>query len=241
VDDGALRLAEHSAVFARELQATLDTVLPGERRIVSRRVAGADRFIVQPAGEKPAERRVPIFVNGEHLAELSLSIFLDLDRTATYLKTVRSDVAVHSVLDRTPLVRLEYRADMRTDPIAHWQFHAERGAFSHLLARAHVHRPQRVSKPHDLSTLHLPVGGERFRPCLEDVLQFLVVDCGVDHHPAWEAALCRGRELWRRRQVGAAVRDVPREAARVLRELGWTVREPGTDQPSENLAPLTTW
>lgn len=229
-------LEERSATFARELQVTLDDVLPGERRVVSRRVEGEDRYIVQPE-----DRRIPIFVAGEHLADLSVSLFLDMDRTGDYLKTFRSDIAVYSVLDRTPLVRLEYRADMRTDPIAHWQFHAERGAFSHLLARAHAHRPGRVGKPHNLSSLHLPVGGERFRPCLEDVLQFLVLDCGIDCLPGWEAAVTAGREVWRRRQLGAAVRDVPSEAARVLRELGWSVTEPDVAVLPDNRASLVRW
>lgn len=202
---------------------------------------GVDRYIVQPAGASTAERRIPVHVDGEHLADLGVSLYLDMDRTGTYLKTVRSDVTLHSVLDRTPLLRLEYRADMHTDPIAHWQIHAERGAFSHLLARAHAHRPDRVGKPHDLSSLHLPVGGERFRPCLEDVLQFLVVDCGVDHHDDWREAVCLGRENWRRRQLGSAVRDVPSEAARVLRELGWCVEEPTGATVPENLTPLVTW
>jgi hypothetical protein len=194
-----------------------------------------ERFIVQPKGETAADRRIPVYVDGEHLASLSVSLYLDLDRTGTYLKTVRSDTAIHSVLDRTPLVRLDYRADMHTEPIAHWQFHAERGVFSHLLARAHMHRPDQVPRPHDLASLHLPVGGERFRPCLEDVLQFLVVDCGVDHHESWEPAVEAGRERWRRRQLGSAVRDVPSEAARVLRELGWSVAEPGSQVLGENL------
>lgn len=234
-------LAERSAAFAQEVQATLDAVLPGIRRIISRRSENTNRYIVQPEGHEPRDRRVAIGVGGEHLADLGLSLYLDMDRTGSYLKTVRSDITIHSVLDRTPLVRLEYRADMRTVPIAHWQFHAERGAFSHLLARANAHRPDWVTKPHDLSGLHLPVGGERFRPCLEDVLQFLVVDCGVDRHDGWEAAIREGRERWRRRQLGAAVRDVPGEAARVLRELGWTVQEPGTSVLPENLSALTTY
>ena len=53
------------------------------------------------------------------LADLGVTLFLDHDRTQQYLKTVRSDVIVHSVLDRRPLFRYEYRADMRVTPIAH--------------------------------------------------------------------------------------------------------------------------
>jgi hypothetical protein len=204
--------------------------------MVSRQGEGTHRFIVQP----PNRERIALYVNSEQLAELRISFFLDLDRTQTYLKVVKSEFEVSSTLDRNPLVRLDYLAEMNSDPIAHWQMHAERGAFSHLLARANVARPRRVGKPHDLSSLHLPVGGERFRPCLEDMLQFLVMDCGIDHQDGWEKAVTAGREAWRRRQLGAAVRDLPAEAASMLKELGWSC-EPPAEQPPENLRPFVTW
>lgn len=234
-------LAEGSARFAQEIQESLDGVLPGMRRIISRRLDGVDRYIVQPEGINPTDRRIPVYVDGERLADLSVSLYLALDRTGRYLKTVRSDISVHSVLDRTPLVRLDYRADMHTAPIAHWQIHAERGSFSHLLSRAHAHRPSLVEKPHDLSSLHFPVGGERFRPCLEDVLQFLVLECGVDAHTDWQGAVHTGRESWRRRQLAAAVRDAPEEAARALSEAGWTLASPEAGQARGKPEALTVW
>lgn len=233
-------LADRAANFAAEVQRTLDGVLPGERRIVSVRFETSERYVVRPAGDTPEQQRIPLYVAGARIADLTLALYLALDRHGRYLKTVQSNVTVTSVLDKLPLVRLEYDSDMRTEPVAHWQIHAERGAFSHLLTRANLHRPKRVSKPHDLSSLHIPVGGERFRPCLEDVLQFLVLDCGVDHQEGWQAYVERGREEWRRRQLGSAVRDVPTEAARVLRELGWAVTPPA-DEPQENVAALTKW
>jgi hypothetical protein len=149
-----------------------------------------------------------------------------MDAVDQYLKAVRMDLAVHSTLDRAPLVRVDYRADMHSDPIAHWQMHAEQGAFSHLLARAHAVRPKVVASPHDLSSVHLPVGGERFRPCLEDFLQFLVEECGVDSLPSWEDAVLAGREQFRRRQARTIVRDAQEEAAAILRAHGWTVTPP---------------
>lgn len=236
-----LSLAEHSAAFAEEIQGTLDSVLPGDRTIISRRFEDTDRYLVAHNGETARERRMPLYVGGEHLADLGLALYLDLDRTGRYLKTVQSEVSVHSVLDRTPLVRYEYRADMHTDPIAHWQVHAERGAMSHLLGRAHATNPAQVKKPHDMSSLHFPVGGERFRPCLEDVLQFLVVDCGVDSQQGWLDAVCDGRERWRRRQIGSAVRDVPAEAARILTELGWTVTPPENPRVRDHPETLRKW
>jgi hypothetical protein len=220
------------------------SVLPGSIDVTSTAAPGrADRYVVAPAfavGKTPGSARIPLLVNGEELAQLGLVIYLGMDAVDKYLKTVRMDLSVLSTLDRTPLVRLEYQADMHTAPIAHWQIHAERGAFSHLLARAHAIRPMVVSKPHNLSSLHLPVGGERFRPCLEDFLQFLVQECGVDALDSWEDIIRAGREEWRRRQTRTVVRDAQAEAAASLREAGWTVTPPAED-PGESVRVLTTW
>ena len=49
-----------------------------------------------------------------------------------------------------------------------------------------------------------------------------------------------GRERWRCRQAAAVVRDVPEEAARVLRELGYAVEAPEPPPPSSVKA-LHNW
>ncbi|MFC7404297.1 hypothetical protein [Georgenia alba] len=229
-------LAERSLAFAREVQELLDATIPGERTIVS--VKQDDRYSVRPEGDSAKTRVIPLTVNGQHLAQLSVLLLQELDRTGEYLKTTRTDFRVLSTLDRTPLVRHEYRADMHTDPIAHWQFHAERGSFSHLLSIAHA--AGRVENPHDLSNLHLPVGGERFRPCLEDLIEFLIRDCGIDHVHGWERAVQAGREAWRRRQFRASVRDLQSEAAATLADYGWRVEPPPEVRP-EHVEPYRKW
>jgi len=77
-----------------------------------------------------------------------------------------------------------------------------------------------------MSALHIPVGGARFRPCLEDVVQLLAEDFRFDMLPTWRAAVNPGREEWRRKQVRAAVRDWQEEAAETLRKLGYSVTAP---------------
>src|SRR5664279_4449494 len=99
-------LEERSGQFAAEIQAKLD---------------GAERYLVTPDGLNPKARRIPLFVADEYLADLDVALYLSLDRTGQYLKTVRSDISIHSVLDRTPLLRYDYRSDMKADPAAHWQ------------------------------------------------------------------------------------------------------------------------
>jgi hypothetical protein len=90
-----------------------------------------------------------------------------------------------------------------------------------------------------MSDLHFPVGGSRFRPSLEDVLDMLVRELGVDHQPEWRDALAAGRERWRRVQTAAVVRDAPREAIAALAALGYDVQlRPGYEAPQDNLSRL---
>jgi hypothetical protein len=91
-----------------------------------------------------------------------------------------------------------------------------------------------------MSSLHIPVGGARFRPCLEDFIQFLIAECQFDAKPGWQACVEAGRERWRRRQAAVVARDMPEEAARVLRELGYTVESPDPP-PDDAQKALRNW
>ncbi|WP_426624922.1 hypothetical protein ACPPVW_02190 [Leifsonia sp. McL0607] len=133
-------LAEKAAQFAQELHDTISGVLPGDFQIVS--VAFDKRYVVRPDGGSVREQRVPLYVGGKRLADFGVQIYLGLDSSGTFLKAWKSKLAVHSVLDRTPLIRQEFDAQMTTSPTAHWHVHADRGALSHLLARAHEVRPR---------------------------------------------------------------------------------------------------
>jgi hypothetical protein len=231
-------LQDRSASFADEVQRTIRSALPGSVAIRSTS-SPVDplRYVVAPVD---AKSRIPLTIGGEHLADLGVRFFLSMDAVSTWVKAVRTDFAITSVLDRTPLVRLDYRADMHSNPIAHWQVHAERGAMSHLLGRAHAIRPAMVARPHDLSSVHFPVGGERFRPCLEDFLQLAIEEMGFDAVDGWEAALADGRERWRRIQLRAMTRDAQVEVVAALRDLGWPIRDPSID-PGESVRTFRTW
>ncbi len=191
---------------------------------------GGKKFVVRLEGE-----RLDLLIDAKVAGYLGFSMDQQLDRSGRYLKTTGSKITVWSKLDKTPLVRLEYSADMRSAPIAHWQIHAERGAMSY-----HAISPSRVGKPHEYSSLHFPVGGERFRPCLEDVIQFLIEDCGVDSLPGWKDTVEDGRENWRRMQLRSVVRDAPEDAASVLRHLGYEVTAPAV-AISDRIEPFRKW
>lgn len=177
---------------------------------------------------------LPLFVGQRRLAALTGSVGCRLDSANRYLAVTHSKYSVRADVDRTPIIRYEYHRDMDTAPNAHIHLHAHRGALSHLLSRSGH------PTPHDMSALHIPLGGSRFRPCLEDLLQFLVQECGFDSCQGWRAHVEAGRERWRRSQVAAAARDIPDEAVRVLAELGYQVTPPSTQLSASSKA-LRHW
>lgn len=196
---------------------------------------GSPRAVVELKGTDPNQTSVPLRVGNDWSAGLTLRFGCRPDSSGRYMAVTNSAMAVWSAKERNPLFRLEYQDDMRTKPACHWQVHAERGALSHVLTMGGHNRPTL------LSALHIPVGGARGRPGLEDFLEFVIVEIGADASDDWKETLNRSREGWRRRQIATAVRDVPSEAVRVLMELGYSVTDP-VDGPAPTRAEtLRAW
>ena len=70
--------------------------------------------------------------------------------------------------------------------------------------------------------LHLPVGGRRFRPCLEDIIEFCVTERLVESREGWKDVLDEARSRFYLRQLKAAVRRRPEAAIEALKEAGLT-------------------
>ncbi|MBW0253696.1 hypothetical protein [Cellulomonas sp. PS-H5] len=107
-------LAARSEAFACEVSELIRGSLGVDVQVVSVRLG--DRYAIRPAGDTAPQRRIPLCVNGQHLADLSLALYQTFDHSRRHLKTTRMDFGIFSTLDRTPLLRLEYRSDMREDP-----------------------------------------------------------------------------------------------------------------------------
>jgi hypothetical protein len=121
------------------------------------------------------------------------------------------------------LIRYDYERAKESYPQAHIQVFGENDHLAQLLAAAG--RPKC-----SLDKLHLPVGGKRFRPALEDVLEFLILERIVTPASNWEEALDRSRDNFRSLQLKAAVTAEPEVAADVLGFLGYKIQPPA---PSE--------
>ena len=70
------------------------------------------------------------------------------------------------------------------------------------------------------STLHFPVGGDRFRPGLEDVLQMAIYEFHIDATNEWQQHIEASREEYRTRQLTALIREFPDIAYDTLKEDG---------------------
>ena len=223
-------LHEQVEESAQETAELLSATLPGLPDLPIEVLRHENRSIIRPLDT----RGLPLYISGQHLAALKVTIACQLDSVGQYLAVEESTFNLTALQDRTPVLRVHYLRDPGGHPTAHVHFHGHRGALSHLLSQAGH------DTPHDVSSLHIPLGGSRFRPCLEDFIQFLICECRFDSRDGWRTAVEDGRERWRRRQAAAVTRDMPDEAARVLRNLGYTVQAPSTPPETKHTA-LHTW
>jgi len=231
-------LHEESVKFAQQVQDLLDATLPtanGEDPEVRKLkvIELEDSYSIRP-GTLQKIGTVWLLKDGDHVADLHLSYLCALDRSRGFLAIRKSKFQLTSVRPKegTPLLRLDFDHKAHTVPAAHWNVNGERGATSVLLARCN---PDHVGL---LSQVHLPVGGVRYRPCLEDFLDLLLTEFRFDRLPTWRERIEEGRESWRRIQTRAIVRDSPEDAVEVLSKLGYTVTPPDGGHTETNLAAL---
>jgi hypothetical protein len=130
-----------------------------------------------------------------------------------------------------PVIRVEYDRGRGSEPddesgsqhrrsAAHVQVH---GSSDEL---AYVQGPRGATKLRALKDFHIPVGGRRFRPTLEDFIDFLGTEELIPLHPGWFEVVSRHRRDWLELQLRAAVRHDPAVAVTQLRQMGYQVAEP---------------
>lgn len=122
-----------------------------------------------------------------------------------------------------PLFHYDYERDKEAYTEAHVQVF---GANEHLDPMIIELSPNRKKK--HMGELHFPVGGRRFRPALEDVLEFLIDEGLVDPKEGWKDVLETCRAGFRTKQLRAAVRREPDAAVAVLRSMDYKIVEPSS-------------
>ncbi len=210
-------LREKAIAFRDEISDLLNaTVCDGIRLTASKRPGGV--FLVSynlTDKDQTPGKAFAVTLAGKPSCYLGLSFRLLPDGQQQYLMVQSSVIALYADQEEVEeLLHYDYERDKPHGyPEAHLQVAAESAAWTALCNRGpKKHRP--------LSRLHLPVGGRRYRPTVEDVVEFLIVEGLADGRPGWEQAVKRGREAFQRRQMLAAVRSDPEPVVALLRQLG---------------------
>lgn len=226
VTDGEIpKLDELAAAFADDLTALTRGVL-GEDTPRFAALNMGKRVRVSPIASDEREMRIPVSINGEPVLSMRARYFCCWDGSSTFLATDGAEIHLHYAGIADPLIRFEYVRDSKEPPGAHIQVHAHRDEMAYLLRLADTGRPKRGFKKRKLprlSEMHLPVGGHRMRPALEDVLLFMQREFAIDTAPGWRSVIEARLKTWREVQLMSAVRDAPEVAADALRTLGYKV------------------
>ncbi|WP_240149539.1 hypothetical protein [Actinomyces marmotae] len=225
--------------FAAQTTATVRTVCPDAPDWIAEVSThkGAWRAAIAARDDKPAV----LAIDGRRLLRLKVSYECTTSTRHSYILVEKSAFILLPAKGSEPLVRLEYLRHPQSDvPCCHLQVHAHRDAWTFAMARNGVGSRRRsvatrasAERAPQLSDVHFPVGGPRLRPTLEDFLEMLIHDLGVDHSDDAIAVLARHRQGWRIDQARAVISSLPDIAADVLRSAGYTVSPPdGEDRPS---------
>lgn len=188
--NGTIARDVHVTVVASYLQSSGDRVLTMGNR-VSKATRTAQRFRLRP--RNPAAQ-----------LWMDVSFQLRMDAEREHLMVLKSFVGVFpSEGAKQGLFHYDYERDKADSyPDAHLQVDASSELFTAL------NDPKRDTG-RSLAQLHFPVGGKRFRPCLEDVIEFLVVERLVWPREGHGKLLKVGRERFRKNQLMAAMRRDP--------------------------------
>lgn len=160
------------------------------------------RAIVGPRSDYPRFGAVPLRVRGSHLLDLMLEFRFRLTEQGQRAVAETAEIAVAHATDRQPLVRFDYVRQRSWAP-AHIQVHGESSVLGYVFAHSGRLRPPRTR----IQELHLPMGLYAMPPGLEDVIEFLVHNLGVDAAPNWEQHVARAREQRRVLQLRHLMED----------------------------------
>lgn len=243
---GLEALKRKAAEFADELTSTVESVLPdvdGRFTVLATSKVGLERVTLK------RERRsgFPLAVGGEVLLRLVVNYRLSWNGSGEYLAVEKSEFKVFAEGSTAPLLRFDYLRDSpATIPSAHVNVHAHRDEVVYAMMRAGDDsgsgRARSVAEGRipSFRELHIPLGGHRFRPCLEDVLQMLLIEFGIERRAGAQAALDEGRRRYRIEQVRAAATDDLDAVVDLLRGRGFIVHPP-VDVPAPRLDRLTAY
>lgn len=142
---------------------------------------------------------------GKPACWLDVGYRLCLDEEARHLMVMASYFGIHAAgQERTPLCHFDYERGKSGYPEAHLQVSGESAALAAWEGD--------LSGRRGLDRLHFPMGGRRYRPILEDVIEFLVTEGLAGARDRWRDVIEAGRREYQQIQLRAAIRRDPQTA-----------------------------
>jgi len=221
----AAKLEKQARLFAANTSDLLNKTVASGVRVSSLRTAerhgiiGAGiskkRSVSLPISISPSSKRAVVFLYLLHSYEL--------DPEGVYLTITQSTMSLYTsqeMEDDQLIVGIDYARNPKNRfPGPHLHVAGQRDDLDAIYLGDE-------RKTRKLRDLHLPVGGKRFRPTLEDLVEFMVTEEMVDPKPDWDQVVQEHRTRWEAIQLKAAVRRNPQDAADALRADGWAVTPP---------------
>ena len=119
-----------------------------------------------------------------------------------------------------PVFRIEYDRNARNKPAAHVHLHAESMELGWIYGTAGLAPPL-------LHDIHFPVGGQRFRPTVEELLLFLDREkLFMNWRSGWDKAVWRSLIEWEQLQAKAVVRRHAETSVEQLQDMGYEITPP---------------
>lgn len=235
-------LVAKAQIFASQANYILQQVFDDDRPLIHS-VAQGKRLMVSTIDQEGLALRV----DGSDVLRLKVHYYCELSESKDFLAVEASSFRLFHKDVTEPLLHFDYnRKPSSSIPAAHINIHTDSEGFRRALADSgdgrRAKRRRRRRGDSKASELHLPVGGHRFRPCLEDVLEMVIEEFDVDAGKEWRTYIRDGRVMWREYQLKAAVTDHPQAAIESLVGMGFEVRWTGeSEQPSWRIPRLEAY
>lgn len=228
------RIVASGLGFAQDIENLLSAVLGPDELAYTAAPVWSTRRNEDTCLIASREGDVPLAVEGNVILHLSYSYQCTCGNARGLLQVERSSVKLRAGSSQSPFVSYDYVRDARSNtPAAHINVYASNDPVTQAMLACGAKRQGRNRRKEfvdrgvfpTFSSLHFPVGGDRMRPGLEDVLQMAVTEFGIDVLDGWKAAIEETRKRYRAEQLRALVREFPDIAFDTLRAEGLASRD----------------
>lgn len=214
------KLEQQTRKFAQDITDLLNgTITNGIRLRATADEISTSIVGYQISKHNPLSESIPLTLS-KSPARFYLNVIytLTLDNTNQWLTAQKSTYTLQQKAVESAIFTYDYTRGVNEFPEAHLHVYGK----AEQLQQALNISDRKRDKPRDF---HLPVGNRRFRPCVEDIIEFCVLEKLVKPRHDWQNVLNKSRDAYFQRQLKAAVKCYPETAAQALRAAGWNVNK----------------